>query len=81
MLAYVRRGRATQEQVPQLMRRMDPDLNLLEAFQRSTDWPNCPVSRCYTQDALIKLVSACGFEFERFGVAVSAWEMSLLHKR
>jgi hypothetical protein len=39
------------------------------------------VSRCYTQDAFVKLVSAFGFKFERFGVAVSAWEMSLPHKR
>jgi hypothetical protein len=33
------------------------------------------------RDALMELVSACGFEFEWFGVAVSAWEMSPLHKR
>jgi ubiquinone/menaquinone biosynthesis C-methylase UbiE len=65
----------------QLMRRIDRNLNLLEAFQKSTDGPDCPISRCYTQHAFVKLVSAYGFEFERFGVAVSAWEMSLLHKR
>jgi SAM-dependent methyltransferase len=65
----------------QLMRRIDRNLDLLQAFQKSTDGPDCPISRCYTQDAFVKCVSACGFEFERFGVAVSAWEMSLLHKR
>jgi ubiquinone/menaquinone biosynthesis C-methylase UbiE len=65
----------------QLMRRIDRNLHLLEAFQKSTDGPDCPISRCYTQDTFVKLVSAHGFEFESFGVAVSAWEMSLLHKR
>ena len=65
----------------QLMRRIDRNLDLLEAFQKSTDGPDCPISRCYTLDAFVKLVSTYGFEFERFGVAVSAWEMSLLHKR
>jgi ubiquinone/menaquinone biosynthesis C-methylase UbiE len=65
----------------QLIRRIDRNVDLLAAFQKSTDGPDCPISRCYTQDAFVKLVSACGFEFERFGVAVSAWEMSLLHKR
>jgi ubiquinone/menaquinone biosynthesis C-methylase UbiE len=65
----------------QLMRRIDRNLDLLEAFQKSTDGPDCPISRCYTQDAFVKRVSACGFELERFGVSVSAWEMSLLHKR
>ncbi len=65
----------------QLVRRIDRNLALLEAFQKSTDGPDRPISRCYAQDASVKLVSACGFEFEPFGAAVSAWEMSLLHKR
>jgi hypothetical protein len=65
----------------QLMRRIDRNLDMLKAFQKSTYGPDCPISRCYRQDAFVRLVSAQGFEFERFGVAVSAWQMSLLNKR
>lgn len=60
---------------------LDTDLDLTGAFQKSTDGPDCPISRCYTQQEFIDLVKPYGFAFEGFGVAVSAWEMSLLHKR
>lgn len=64
-----------------IVQALDADLDLAGAFQKSTDGPNCPVSRCYTQQEFIDLVTRHGFAFERFGVAVSAWEMSLLPKR
>lgn len=64
-----------------IVQALDADLDLVGAFQKSTDGPNCPVSRCYTQQEFIDLVTRHGFAFERFGVAVSAWEMSLLSKR
>lgn len=65
----------------QIVQGIDSGLGLVDAFRKSTDGPECPVSRCYTRDEFVSAVSAYGFEFEQFGVAVSAWEMSLLHKR
>ncbi|MDZ4368785.1 MAG: class I SAM-dependent methyltransferase [Afipia sp.] len=65
----------------QLVQGLDVGLDLAAAFQKSTDGPDCPVSRCYTPQAFIDLVARHGFAFERFGAAISAWEMSLLPKR
>lgn len=65
----------------QIVQGLDLGLDIAEAFQRSTDGPDCPISRCYTRQAFIDLVTPHGFKFESFGVAVSAWEMSLLAKR
>lgn len=65
----------------QVIQGIDTELNLSDAFRKSTDGPDCPISRCYTQDQFTSLVTKHGFAFESFGVAVSAWEMSLLHKR
>lgn len=65
----------------QIVQGIDTGLDLDAAFQTSTDGPDCPISRCYTQQQFIDVVSAHGFAFEAFSVAVSAWEMSLLHKR
>lgn len=64
-----------------IVQALDADLDLASAFQKSTDGPTCPVSRCYTQQEFVDLVTRHGFVFERFGVAVSAWEMSLLPER
>lgn len=65
----------------QILQEIDTTLALEDAFRKSTDGPDCPISRCYTQDQFTSLVTRHGFAFESFGVAVSAWEMSLLHKR
>lgn len=65
----------------QIKQAIDSGLNIAAAFQKSTDGPDCPISRCFTEQEFIDQVSAFGFEIESFGVAVSAWEMSLLNKR
>lgn len=65
----------------QLLQGMGTELTLEDAFQASTDGEDCPVSRCYTQQQFTDLMMAHGFEPEGFGVAVSAWEMTLLPKR
>lgn len=65
----------------QILQGLDAGLDLPAAFQKSTDGPDCPISRCYTQQSFTDLVTRNGFAFEGFGVAISAWEMSLLHKR
>jgi SAM-dependent methyltransferase len=65
----------------QIVQGIDSNLDLAEAFQKSTDGPGCPISRCFTQSQFDKRASATGFRLESFGVAVSAWEMTLLPKR
>ena len=65
----------------QLVQGIDQHLSLSEAFRRSTDGENCPVSNFYTEKEFTSLFCDCGFELEKFGVAVSVWEMSLLSKR
>lgn len=65
----------------QVVQGIDSSLSLVDAFQKSTDGPDCPISRCYTQSQFTDLVAKHGFALESFGVAVSAWEMSLLQKR
>jgi ubiquinone/menaquinone biosynthesis C-methylase UbiE len=65
----------------QVVQELHAGLGLLDAFQKSTDGPDCPVSRCYSEQQFVDLVAPHGFIPEHFGVAVSAWEMSLLPKR
>ena len=58
-----------------------PGLTLDEAFQRSTDGPDCPISRAYSREKFQSLVEPFGFKLVTCGVAVSAWEMVQLPKR
>ncbi len=57
------------------------DLSIMEAFAKSTDGPDCPVSRCYSELEHRNFVEPLGFKQENFGVAVSCWEMVQLPKR
>jgi SAM-dependent methyltransferase len=56
-------------------------LSAEEAFARSTDGPDCPISRCYTLDAFARLAAGAGLRMISCGVAVSAWEMACLPRR
>lgn len=56
-------------------------LSAEEAFARSTDGPDCPISRSYTQEAFATLAAGAGLRMISFGVAVSAWEMACLPRR
>ena len=58
-----------------------PGLTLGEAFQRSTDGANCPISVCYRPDEFIALCREAGFKAELTGVAVAMLEMQILPKR
>jgi len=55
--------------------------SLAEAFQRSTDGPECPISRYYTADEFSALAREAGFSCALRGVGISTWEMQLLPKR
>ncbi len=55
--------------------------DIADAFRASTDGPDCPISRAYTRDQFTALAREAGFALESHGVAVSAFEMSLLPRR
>lgn len=57
------------------------DGSLLEAFRRSTDGTNCPISHCYKKEDFTKLVKSFGFTGGLSGCSISKHELSLLHKR
>lgn len=57
------------------------DISLEEAFKRTTDTKDCPVSRCYKPDAFIDLARQNGFAAELVGVAISVDEMRILDQR
>lgn len=57
------------------------DLDIREAFARTTDGPDCPYARCYTRAEFERLCGQAGFEATRFGCYISAWEMGLLPRR
>jgi len=55
--------------------------SLDEVFRKSTDGEACPVSRAYEVNEFISLGKETGFDMQLRGVAVSAFEMSLLATR
>ncbi|WOH48842.1 class I SAM-dependent methyltransferase [Bradyrhizobium sp. sBnM-33] len=52
-----------------------------DAFRRSTDGPDCPISRAYSKESFQSLVEPFGFKLVEYGSAVAAWEMMQLPKR
>lgn len=58
-----------------------PGMTVREAFQRSTDGPDCPISLCYRPADFIALCREAGFKAELTGVAVAMLEMQILPKR
>lgn len=57
------------------------DGSLMDAFRRSTDGSECPISHCYKKEDFIKLVKSFGFSGGLSGCSISKHELSLLHKR
>jgi ubiquinone/menaquinone biosynthesis C-methylase UbiE len=57
------------------------NLSLDEAFTRSTDGPNCPISRCYTPTEFLELARAAGFRGKLAGCSVSLSELNLVPTR
>ncbi|MDQ7779193.1 MAG: hypothetical protein RDV41_05735, partial [Planctomycetota bacterium] len=64
-----------------MLSHIDAEVPLAEAFKRSTDGPDCPISRYYASDDFVTLCSARGFKAKFLGSAVSLLEMSLLPLR
>jgi len=56
-------------------------MDVRDAFAKSTDGPDCPISRVYGNEEFIGLAERCGFRCEFLGTAISMWEMSILPRR
>jgi ubiquinone/menaquinone biosynthesis C-methylase UbiE len=56
-------------------------LSLDQAFAKSTDGPDCPISIAYRPAEFIGRSEAVGFSARFKGAAISLWELSLLPKR
>lgn len=57
------------------------DLSIEEAFARSTDGFDCPISGKWTQEEMRDLALEAGFSCKHLGNAVSLFELSLLPQR
>jgi len=62
----------------QITQKIDSGRPLLDAFRRSTDGWQCPISHCYKHREFEGLVNSCGFKGGFIGAAISLLEMSLL---
>lgn len=60
---------------------MYKDLDLLEAFKKTTDGPFCPISWCYKPETFIAIVEKFGFKGEFTGTSGSMTEMRILNRR
>lgn len=56
-------------------------LPVLEAFRRTTDGEDCPISLCYKPPEFVSLLAKHGFEGEFRGAAISILEMKTIDKR
>jgi len=60
---------------------VDSELSLLEAFRRTTDGPECPISHCYRPSEFLQMVCSVGFSGKFKGSSMSNTELELMHKR
>ena len=56
-------------------------MEIRDAFARTTDGPDCPISRVYRQREFIDLCQEAGFAAECIGVAISMYEAQLFPRR
>ena len=60
---------------------MYSDLSVLNAFRRTTDGPDCPISHCYRPVEFVSRVVSMGFSGEFKGASISLLELESLSKR
>jgi SAM-dependent methyltransferase len=65
----------------QIVEGMLCDLDLRAAFARTTDGPDCPISRVYRAEEFIALCREAGLEAEWSGAAISMHEAGLFARR
>ena len=54
------------------------DIPVEDAFQRTTDGPECPIARCWRGEEFVQLCREAGFEAEFLGGYLSRHELELL---
>lgn len=57
------------------------NMSKLEAFARSTDGEDCPISTAYSINRFSELASKAGFHCDVGGISISTTEMKVLNKR
>jgi ubiquinone/menaquinone biosynthesis C-methylase UbiE len=67
--------------IHRIERKLYSDVGIMEAFEKTTDGPDCPVSKCYKKEDFLKLVENFGFKGCFKGAAVSISELSWMNKR
>jgi len=67
--------------VRRILQGIDAAISMEDAFRRSTDGEDCPISRAYRWEEFDRILGAQGFEATLRGVAISLWELDLLPKR
>ncbi len=65
----------------QLKKNKYKNLSLLEAFRRTTDGQNCPISNCYKPEQFINIVENAGFSIKLRGISISITELKVMHRR
>jgi ubiquinone/menaquinone biosynthesis C-methylase UbiE len=65
----------------QQVKEMHVGLPFKEAFKKSTDGENCPISNCYSPDEFISICAQAKFKTKFVGSAISMTEMSVLNHR
>ena len=64
-----------------IVERRYTDMSIRDAFARTTDGPDCPISRVYKPSEFIELCREAGFAAECVGVAIYMPEALLFQKR
>lgn len=54
------------------------DVNIREAFARTTDGESCPIAKCYRPEEFIQIAESVGFKAKFLGAAISLTEMHAL---
>jgi ubiquinone/menaquinone biosynthesis C-methylase UbiE len=58
-----------------------PGLTKRQAFEKTTDGPDCPIALCYTAAEFVQLAESAGLLCEFIGASMSMVELKLLPKR
>ena len=65
----------------QILKGVHTGLSFKEAFKKSTDGENCPISNCYKPEEFIALCNQANFKAKFVGSAMSMTEMQILTTR
>ena len=66
--------------IKQILDESFQNLSLREAFAKTTDGVDCPISRCYTPSEFCSIANQAGFKATHIGNSMSLTELNLLPK-